>query len=491
MLSIGSFGYLWQNVLIIINEYMNSLLPGAWTLIKESIAFYKQNFKKLFPLFLVPFILYVLQALNGFLMEGIEKPGDINSGVVLQFALAIIILIVLGVIYFYANIASLKGAVEAIKGEYVDVKTTYTKTKSLFWPFVLVSLIVGCVSVGATALFIIPGIILSVFTIFAATAFFFDDKRGFKSLVTSWYYVQGNWWKVLGRLIVLFLIFAVIGIVYLALGVLLYWVTGHAFTFEDAGMFMAALEEGAVATTVTFGIFQAIGQFIYITLISPVTIFFLIKLYQALKANKPAEIPEAEAKKKKGWLIAYLVIGIIAPIIFVMSMVALGFLASQSRALEQSKQINSLPVTLQTTPEGVFENKTNGYSIKLPKGWEGVSTGEDTYVFYDSAETNPLTIQIKTTTEQGVDFSVAANQKTVRDNIVNLFKAGGAEIIQVNEKENTIDYRIKREDGTLRGRMKLVSDGAVLHGVIVLGENEAWATQSAPLIQAVSTFKTI
>ena len=77
-----------------------------------------------------------------------------------------------------------------------------SKVGPYFWVVFLKSIII----LGGFLLFIIPGIIFSIWFSLAEYAFVFDDKKGMQALWRSKELVQGYWWPVFGRLLALFLL---------------------------------------------------------------------------------------------------------------------------------------------------------------------------------------------------------------------------------------------------------------------------------------------
>ncbi len=156
---------------------------------KEIVAnarkFYKENFKKLWPL-------YILGGLGGLLSSGgggggghsssSESSPNILAHVNIPawvWILAGILLIVIAIFLFISKISLLKGISDTHKGEFVGVKDSYKKGLATFWSFILVGIIVGWSTLGATALLIIPGIILSVYLSFTIYELIDKQKKGF------------------------------------------------------------------------------------------------------------------------------------------------------------------------------------------------------------------------------------------------------------------------------------------------------------------------
>ncbi len=66
---------------------------------------------------------------------------------------------------------------------------------SLLWLWTLVPLAI----LGGMVLFIVPGIIVSVYLSLALFVFLKEDKRGLAALLRSHALVRGSWWTILGR----------------------------------------------------------------------------------------------------------------------------------------------------------------------------------------------------------------------------------------------------------------------------------------------------
>lgn len=72
------------------------------------------------------------------------------------------------------------------------------------WPYTfLTSLIVGIILFCLYFAFIIPGIIMSIFWVFAISAVVLNDKIAFDAMKYSFNLVHGRWWKTFAYLIVI------------------------------------------------------------------------------------------------------------------------------------------------------------------------------------------------------------------------------------------------------------------------------------------------
>ncbi len=87
-----------------------------------------------------------------------------------------------------------------------NFKEIFSKSISLFWPF-LGFFVVTVIFVGFLFLFlIIPGIIFSVYWIFAAFIFFEERKGIIYSLKKSSNLVKNRWWRTFGFFALIFII---------------------------------------------------------------------------------------------------------------------------------------------------------------------------------------------------------------------------------------------------------------------------------------------
>lgn len=67
-----------------------------------------------------------------------------------------------------------------------------------WWIFMGTAILAGLAMLGGFLLFIIPGIIVTVWFMFASYAVIFEDKRFVDALNYSRSLVQGRWWQSLG-----------------------------------------------------------------------------------------------------------------------------------------------------------------------------------------------------------------------------------------------------------------------------------------------------
>jgi len=83
------------------------------------------------------------------------------------------------------------------------------------WQYLLIVMLIWSFIILGLFLFIIPGLIISIYLAFSTFVFIDEGKTNMEALKRSWNLVKGNWWKVLGRWlllsIVLFFVFVLLG----------------------------------------------------------------------------------------------------------------------------------------------------------------------------------------------------------------------------------------------------------------------------------------
>jgi hypothetical protein len=230
-----------------------------------------------------------------------------------------ILAIILFIVSIILMIASLPAAVQAVHRVTVDpatpvsLKSQYRFGFSYFWSFILAAIIAGVVGFGSFILFIIPGVIVSVYTMFYIYTLVIDGKKGFSALTESFALVRGRWWIVFGNILFLGLVSFIIRLILIGVQFLLAYIFG-------AGM--------ATGTSVGFAIIAVVINLIGIAIISPIAAGYTYKLYSSLKATRAAE---ASTKTFKKWLVAFLVIGILGGIVFVISVPMIALMSARSR----------------------------------------------------------------------------------------------------------------------------------------------------------------
>lgn len=193
---------------------MNILLT-PFELLSRSWITYRQRMWTLLGISLIPII---LAALTSFLivamwyvsgsMAGLDKAVVTIGAIILAISLAI------GVIYL--SLLSQVGLIIAIRDskEKIGIKEALKRARgnigSYFWALFLAGLAV----LGGYILFIIPGIIFTVWFAFAGYIVLTEGKKGSAALSQSREYTKGLWWEIAVRILFIFIISLIISAIF-------------------------------------------------------------------------------------------------------------------------------------------------------------------------------------------------------------------------------------------------------------------------------------
>lgn len=272
-------------------------------LIENAWKFYKTNFKKLWPLFLLGGIGNSLSL--RFNYSGSSTGfGNIFSHISMPLLVSVIIsLLAIVLLLYISKLALLKSISDVHKGQYVGCKDAYSKATRLFWPFILVNIIFAAALFGASLLLVVPGIILYGYLLFYQIEFFDGDKRNFKALLGSWALVKKYWWAVVGRLLLVSVcIFLVI------------------FAFVIAAVIAGVigwlvLTKVSLVLGIVWGSILAIAFLAFIFLfVEPLALIIMFEIYFNLKDTRASEVLENPATDlhRKRKIIASIIIGAVA-----------------------------------------------------------------------------------------------------------------------------------------------------------------------------------
>ncbi|MSU75229.1 MAG: hypothetical protein EXS55_01825 [Candidatus Magasanikbacteria bacterium] len=178
---------------------ISNIISQAWLL-------YSKNWRALSIYMAFLFLPTFLMSILGIVGVSLNKviPG---SALVSNIIIGIIFIISL-LITFWTTIAltcGLKAMLDNAPNH--SWRAMFDKASPLLWPFAYTSLIVGLVVFGGTILFIIPGIIFTVWYAFTGYVVLFDGEKGAAALSASKRLVVGRWWPIIFRLIIPNLLF--------------------------------------------------------------------------------------------------------------------------------------------------------------------------------------------------------------------------------------------------------------------------------------------
>lgn len=252
----------------------NNALPKFTDLWKQSYHFARNHLNfvgwylgitvAVMVLFLIP-----IAAVFGLMESSLQS----LEGVIFGLTVTVVALIA-AIPALWLAIVGFTGLFYAVVSDEHDFKAGWRWAMARFWAVAWLGAIIPFVFIGGFALFVIPAIIVALYTLFYFVAFIRDDVRGLHTLALSTHLVRDRFWGVIGRLflfsLMMTLINAAVVIIVEALnGILL----------------MASAPVAAVAVLAVVG--EVIG-FIISVFLTIMMMRFMADLYAALHATKPA-----------------------------------------------------------------------------------------------------------------------------------------------------------------------------------------------------------
>ncbi|MFA6254262.1 MAG: hypothetical protein WC640_03405 [Candidatus Paceibacterota bacterium] len=281
-------------------------LIGLGDLFKNTWAIYREKFTLVVGLMILPFLLMMVNQLL----------TTTENGFILPLAFIIGIIAAIGLIWGSAGLI----IVLRDRSRIVTIKEAYglgwSKLISLIWVSILTGFIIG----GSILLFVIPGIILATWLMFAKIIVVAEEEKGMSAVVKSREYVKDYFWPVLGRSLVIAI---AVMVIYFILMAIVSLIVGAFIGFGSA----------SAATLII--ILTAVVNI----LVVPLAFIWMYLLYENLKQVK-GSVTVDPAKKQGTW---YLVIGLIGWVfIIVMLVFFMSVLASLLMGLFVGQALNGL-----------------------------------------------------------------------------------------------------------------------------------------------------
>ncbi len=280
----------------------------------QSWSFFKNHWQILVFITLIPTVIKY----GSSLLAQTNSPGLIIIGILLSILSVIASLVmVVALVDLVHRLTNDSSATLTIKGQ-------YKLGLQLFFPSLLVYLISGLATMGGIFLFIIPGIIISIYSCLSIYTFIIDGKRGFSAILESYSLVYGKGVNVFVRLFVFALVISLFSVIISLLSVLIALMFGvNVFVYAQAHQ----------QVPIYISLIGFILNLALQSIIGPLAIIFSYRLYVSLKASRK---PEVSTKKFKNWLIFFMIIGPISFLIFIVGTVALFSLNSVHRFSQSS-----------------------------------------------------------------------------------------------------------------------------------------------------------
>jgi hypothetical protein len=171
-------------------------LPEIGKLIAETWRIYKEKFWTLFSLTAIPLALSLLASIlqGNTPLQGNMPAGQEIRSINLLFFPIMLVLIIVGLWTFVSLFYVINNREKS-----VGFKEAMANGWPRIVPFFWISFLTGLISMLGFFLFIIPGIIFSVWYILSEYVFIAEGLKGAAALKRSKELVKGFWWKVFWR----------------------------------------------------------------------------------------------------------------------------------------------------------------------------------------------------------------------------------------------------------------------------------------------------
>jgi len=252
------------------------------TIFGKSYSDYKKNFRVIFILTLIlvgiPLVLSNLILLWFSVQDPVfyemliaEDPENIS----VKFAMVLFLLSLIALaLYFIFEAGLVK---DSIKGKF-KLNKTINSGKKYFWKFVWFSIVIFSFLILLFLALIIPGIIFAVYWTLAVYIYLDSKKTVVQSLSASYHMIKGNWWRIFGYTVLLFLILGVVGMIINLIGL-------------PIGMLFKNLELPDLWISFLNFILRDVINLVYTLISVPFSILFYKNVYLEMRGKK--------VKKKK------------------------------------------------------------------------------------------------------------------------------------------------------------------------------------------------
>jgi hypothetical protein len=184
-------------------------------ILSQAFNVYRANAAKLA---LIVALVVVPLTLVSTLLTQVSRDPDTDAGVATALLFLAITVAIALIIWSLLEAAIVRAAAQAALGDPIDVEASYRWGLRRIGSVILVSILVGLAVVGGLILLVIPGLIFLVMLSVSIPALIVEGRRGSDALGRSWNLVRGNFWHVVGVLVVAGLITGAISGIIGALG---------------------------------------------------------------------------------------------------------------------------------------------------------------------------------------------------------------------------------------------------------------------------------
>ncbi|MDO8633093.1 MAG: hypothetical protein Q7K38_00885 [Candidatus Wildermuthbacteria bacterium] len=263
---------------------LKTSLPSAFSLLNQAFLFYFAHWKTIIGIVTIPTLLSIAQLFGN------------------NFLFLILSLLIGSLSYMALLIATVReGKPEG------GVVGAYKEAIPMLIPYTWLLILYGITIWGGFLLFIVPGIVLTIWLSLAFYVLLAENKKGFAALTSSYRYIKGYWWPVLWRWTFFPILFITLQVV------IVFFVSGGSF-FWPAGN-SQAMQPKFLWANLSISLLSQV-------LITPLAVIYFYGIYRALKEIKAGVSLQIEEAKFKIVLIAFMIFGILG-IIALLALMAL------------------------------------------------------------------------------------------------------------------------------------------------------------------------
>lgn len=189
-----------------------------------------------------------------------------------------------GILGFIGTILSFfayLGLIFVLQGSASEWRDAYRMAWARIWSYGWLVVLSAFAVLGGFVMLVIPGIIFSIWFAFVTYVFVIEGKKGMDALLRSRQYVQGHWWQVFGRQILL-------GLAAIA-AILILTVFGNVIA-------------GEAGVSILVNLFTLV--------LAPFAVAYVYTLYENVKSLKP-EVASGPVEGPRGFFYFSAVLGIV------------------------------------------------------------------------------------------------------------------------------------------------------------------------------------
>ena len=242
-----------------------------------------------------------------------------------------------------------------------------------FWSIIWIGILTSLVAATGFVLLIIPAIIFGIYLTFTYYALVNENRRGMAAMVRSAQLVHGNWWGVLGRMLLVGLVAGAIGAAVGFLMLLLLAPLGFAMYNAEAPEMLGMFTNFADILTTPIDI-------ILQTFMSVFSIAVAASMYRSMRAQKPEQDPNAKSSMRT-WLTVFAWLGIPAAIFFFVAIAGMVAALSSLGMSDTTGYADSewvmpeSPAASETITDSVYRSQVNGILPQAEIYFDAIGNG--------------------------------------------------------------------------------------------------------------------